>query len=60
MQMNFESKKKKNYQTKAKFNNALMPRELSREAGANKGGISRVVRIRCFTFFQVTFLVGVM
>jgi len=28
-------------------------------AGANKGAISRVVRIRCFTFFQETFLVGV-
>lgn len=37
-----------------------MRRGLSREAGANKGGISRVVRIRCFKFFQDTFLVGVM
>lgn len=59
--MNFEEEK---YQTKAKLNNALMPRELSREAGANKGGVSRVVRIRCFffffiAFFQDTFLVGV-
>lgn len=56
MLMNFEEK----FQTKAKLNNALMPRGLSGDVGANKGGISRVVWIRCFKFFQDTFLVGVM